>query len=284
VVWSTRLFRSGAREEVPLYQSGNKPKRRAGFGSTAWGDPVDEEDLRAHSQIDPWVRAAFIRKVYAILSSQLIVTTGLAVGVIYMCFYHGDPNMLTSTGAWLIYGPGYFLNFVGLIVGLIILCCLMSCKDSYPLNFVGLWLFTLCFGWQIASICALYYGEGFGDDLMLAFVITTSTFLVLTVFTIVSKIDFTFLGPYLCLGGIILVLWSLIMSLAFCFGGFSADWTLAFSIVGMLFFIGFIIFDTYMIVTRFGVDDYIIAAIELYLDVINLFLCVLQCLTLCGSR
>lgn len=37
-------------------------------------------------------------------------------------------------------------------------------------------------------------------------------------------------------------------------------------------------------VASFGVDDYIIAAIELYLDVINLFLCVLQCLTLCGSR
>lgn len=48
------------------------------------------------------------------------------------------------------------------------------------------------------------------------------------------------------------MLWSLIMSIAFCFGGFSADWTLAFSIVGMLFFIGFIIFDTYMIVTRYA--------------------------------
>ena len=39
-----------------------------------------------------------------------------------------------------------------------------------------------------------------------------------------------------------------------------------------------------MIVTRLGVDDYIIAAIELYLDVINLFLMILQLLVLCGGQ
>jgi FtsH-binding integral membrane protein len=39
-----------------------------------------------------------------------------------------------------------------------------------------------------------------------------------------------------------------------------------------------------MIITRLGVDDYIIAAIELYLDVINMFLFVLQLLVLCGGR
>jgi hypothetical protein len=42
--------------------------------------------------------------------------------------------------------------------------------------------------------------------------------------------------------------------------------------------------STYMIITRLGVDDYIIAAIELYLDVINMFLFVLQLLVLCGGR
>jgi FtsH-binding integral membrane protein len=36
------------------------------------------------------------------------------------------------------------------------------------------------------------------------------------------------------------------------------------------------VYDTYMITQRLGYDDYIVAAIELYLDVINLFLYVLQ--------
>jgi FtsH-binding integral membrane protein len=53
--------------------------------------------------------------------------------------------------------------------------------------------------------------------------------------------------------------------------------------VGMIIFVGFIIYDTYMIVTRLGVDDYVIAAIELYLDMINMFMLILSCLTLCGG-
>ena len=36
--------------------------------------------------------------------------------------------------------------------------------------------------------------------------------------------------------------------------------------------------DTYMIHKRLGPDDYIIAAIELYLDIINLFIFILQLL------
>ena len=119
---------------------------------------------------------------------------------------------------------------------------------------------------------------------MLAFIITLATFIALTAFTIVSKIDFSFLAPILCMGMILLLLWSLIMSLAFTLGGFSASWQMAFCIVGVALFVGFIIFDTYMIVTRLGVDDYIIAAIELYLDVINLFLMILQLLVLCGGQ
>lgn len=41
-------------------------------------------------------------------------------------------------------------------------------------------------------------------------------------------------------------------------------------------FSGFIIYDTNNIMRYIGIDDYIVAAIELYLDVINLFLCILS--------
>ena len=43
------------------------------------------------------------------------------------------------------------------------------------------------------------------------------------------------------------------------------------SLAGAILFSLFIIYDTNKIMRYFGVDDYIIAAIELYLDVINLF-------------
>ena len=87
----------------------------------------------------------------------------------------------------------------------------------------------------------------------------------------------------LLVGIFVLIVWSLILSLAFTFGGYSYSWTLVFVIFGVLLFVGFIIYDTYMIVTRLGVDDYVIAAIDLYLDVINMFLYLLQLLTLCSG-
>ena len=136
---------------------------------------------------------------------------------------------------------------------------------------------------RVPVLCIVYYRAGFGQQIVLAFIITCATFLALTVFTIFSKIDFSFLGPFLCCGIFVLMIWSLIMSLAFTIGGSSASWHLALAIVGVALFTGFIIYDTYMIVTRLGVDDYIIAAIELYLDVINMFLYVLQILTICGG-
>ena len=61
----------------------------------------------------------------------------------------------------------------------------------------------------------------------------------------------------------------------FIYGGVSNGWALFFGIVGTILFSGFIIYDTNNIMRYMGVDDYIIASIELYLDVINLFLCIL---------
>ena len=40
----------------------------------------------------------------------------------------------------------------------------------------------------------------------------------------------------------------------------------------------FIIYDTWMILNKFGPDDYIMASIQLYLDIINLFLYLLEIL------
>ena len=41
---------------------------------------------------------------------------------------------------------------------------------------------------------------------------------------------------------------------------------------------GFIIYDTQMIMTRVSPEEYIIATIELYLDIINLFIEILKIL------
>ena len=51
-----------------------------------------------------------------------------------------------------------------------------------------------------------------------------------------------------------------------------------FSLVGALLFVGYILYDTSVIVHHLGPDDYVVAAVTLYLDIINLFLYMLELL------
>jgi len=48
------------------------------------------------------------------------------------------------------------------------------------------------------------------------------------------------------------------------------------SIGGALLFCGFIIFDTHMIMHKLSPEEYIMAAVNLYLDFINLFVYILR--------
>jgi Integral membrane protein, interacts with FtsH len=106
-------------------------------------------------------------------------------------------------------------------------------------------------------------------------------FCVLTLFTMQSRIDWSFLGPaiFACL-------------FVFIFWGFFTFWLVPaasfvprqlLSLFGAIIFVLFIIYDTNNIMRHFGVDDYVIAAIELYLDVINLFRYLLMFLSLAGG-
>lgn len=45
---------------------------------------------------------------------------------------------------------------------------------------------------------------------------------------------------------------------------------------GSLLFCGFIIFDTHMMMHKLSPEEYILATVNLYLDVLNLFLYILQ--------
>lgn len=59
---------------------------------------------------------------------------------------------------------------------------------------------------------------------------------------------------------------------------FSEGVELPLAFAGVIIFSGYIIFDTYLIFNRYSPEDYIMASTTLYLDMINLFLRILQIL------
>ena len=111
---------------------------------------------------------------------------------------------------------------------------------------------------------------------MLSLVLTAAVFVSLTFYVMTTKKDFSFLGGALFSGLIILLVWSFMNSL-FDFG-LGAGGHTVFSLMGALLFVGYILYDTSMLLHYYGPDDYIMAAIALYLDIVNLFLYLLELL------
>ena len=111
---------------------------------------------------------------------------------------------------------------------------------------------------------------------------TMVIFYVLTLFAMQSKIDWSFLGPAIFCCVFILFFWSFFTFFLVPASSFVPRQLI--SLFGAIVMCLFIIYDTNNIMKHFGVDDYIIAAIELYLDVINLFRYLLMCLVFSGGR
>ena len=150
---------------------------------------------------------------------------------------------------------------------------LMVFKNQHPLNAQLLFVWTLMEAYTVGVVCASYTAAGQERIVVEALVLTALIFATLTSYTMVSKRDWSFMEAGLSSGLLLLIFWGL-FSLFFpaLAGGL-------YSLFGALLFSGYIIFDTWQIAERLGYDDHILASITLYLDILNLFLFILQLLS-----
>jgi FtsH-binding integral membrane protein len=117
----------------------------------------------------------------------------------------------------------------------------------------------------------------------LAAAMTAAVTFGLTLFACFTKIDFTGAGAYL-----VAALWALIICgvIGAVFGGsYGIPWSQnLYAGLGCILFSLFIVYDTQLIVGgkhkkyQFSLDDYVFAALNIYLDIINLFIYILQIL------
>jgi len=224
-------------------------------------DEIETVDSSLTSLNPDAMRLGFIRKVYGILSMQLVLTS--LVGYVFM--YQESVNSFVLANTGLIMWPCFFLT-----LGL--LCGLHFHKTNYPVNYYLLTAFTLAEAAIIGIVCASYEAAGYGFLVLQAVGITAGIFLSLTAFTVVSKTDFGFMRMYLFSALMGMIFWGFFCALF----GFQTSYL--YSLFGVLLFCGFIVYDTWKITKKYGYDEYIPAAIDLYLDIINLFLYVLDLL------
>lgn len=218
------------------------------------------------AELDAMWRKAFVGKVYTLLALQILVTLVIVGGMMGLGGYNFYVWSFTA-GAWT-----RMFSMLGTFVVLISLFCF---KQSYPGNLILLFVFTAFMSYTIGIICTAYAANGLAVLVVEAFAITSLIFVALTAFTMLSGIDFSFLGLVLPVLLFTLIIWGFFAMFAFPSFVFSQVYALA----GTLIFSLYVIFDTYMITTYLSYDDYVLGAINLYLDFVNLFLFILQLLT-----
>ncbi|KAI8984312.1 inhibitor of apoptosis-promoting Bax1-domain-containing protein [Mycotypha africana] len=216
------------------------------------GEDIFKETV-ANSSIE--IRMQFVRKVYSILTAQILGT--IIMSVVYIS--NEGVKTWVQTNPWMV--------FVSMFGSLGVLFALMWKARSTPLNFYLLGLFTLLESHMVGTIVTFYDQAIVVQALGITFVV----FLALTIFTFQSKWDFSGLGPILFAGIWILLIAGILLP-------FVGDVELPLAIAGVIIFSGYIIFDTYLIFNRYSPEDYIMASTSLYLDMINLFLRILQIL------
>lgn len=208
------------------------------------------------SSCDLEIRHLFVRKVYSLLTLQMLIT--FVVGAVI--YFNEGVRDWCLTNMW----PFYMA-----IAGSMIFMGLAFWKRrSYPYNIMLLVGFTLCESYMVGLVTSLYDT----NVVLQAVLITTVVFLSVTMFSFQSKYDFT--------------QWQGVLSMVFfgffsvglvsLFMPFNSSFEFGYSILGALLFTCFILVDTQMIMRKFHPEEEVAATIMLYLDIINLFLYILR--------
>ncbi|XP_006824024.2 protein lifeguard 2-like [Saccoglossus kowalevskii] len=211
---------------------------------------------------DKTVRRMFIRKVYLILMVQLLCT----MGFIALFVLNEDVKMFVWRNSWI-----YWMSYALFIVFFIFLVCCEKIRRSYPTNVIMLALFTLCLSYMAGTISSTYDTK----SVLIAFGICAGVCLGVTIFSIQTKFDFTTCGSVLFMCSLALFLFGFI-----CIFTYNNILQTVYAGLGALLFSAFLAFDTQLIIggKRYEIspEDYVFAALNLYIDMVYIFLFLLR--------
>ncbi|KAF6714869.1 Protein lifeguard 1 [Oryzias melastigma] len=221
---------------------------------------------------DKTIRKGFIKKVYLTLMTQLLFT----VGIICAFIYWDRLNM------WVRQNCAFTYSMIGVGCALLLILSIFGqLRRRAPYNYLALSLFTITEGVMLGSVTVYYHAEA----VMWAVGATAFVTLGITLFTSQSKLDFTPAAASLWTLG-----WSLFGLCILC-AAIQRQYLYIFcACLGSLVFSLFLVFDTMLILggkhRRFEIspEEYVFAALTLYVDITSLFLIIMRFVNLCFGR
>jgi FtsH-binding integral membrane protein len=204
-------------------------------------------------------RATLVRRTYGLVFLSVIVT------ILGTAFAMTQPALMGAV----IQHP--FITFFCMFIPLIMA---QRAARDFPKNLIFTFLFTFVEGVFLAPFLGLAEARSPGVVGQAA-LLTLGAFGVLSLYAVSSKRDFSAWGSFFVVGAVVLFIAMLIN--AFVASAAGALWIAA---VGVMIFSGLLVFDTWRIVRsgQYGQDDYVLAAVSIYLDLLNMFIFILSLL------
>ncbi|KAI2654848.1 Protein lifeguard 1 [Labeo rohita] len=208
------------------------------------------------------VRRLFIRKVFAVLSLQLAVTCG------FVAVFTFEPHvkLFVTQNVWT-----YWVGYVVFLVPYLVILCCGEFRRKHPWNLVSLSILTLAMSYMVGVISSFYDT----DIVMMAIGITVLVCFTVIVFSLQTKYDFT--SCY----GVLFVCFIVLLFFGFlCIFMYNRILDLIYSTFGALLFTCFLAVDTQLLLGNKNLslnpEEYVFAALNLYLDIIHIFLYILR--------
>lgn len=208
-------------------------------------------------------RLGFIRKVYCIVSLML----GCASAAIIISSLSKEYRDFISRNIWLL-----IVSLIVNIISVYALVCYKSVARTFPKNYIWLSIFTVTESYYLSHLPLAYTG----GEMIIAASLTALMVFSLTLYAMTTKTDFTTCGAFLFVFCFMLFVSGIAM---FCvektFYG-----AILYSFLGILCFSLYLIYDTQLLIGghsfQYSMDDYIVAALQIFIDIIRIFLEILK--------
>jgi hypothetical protein len=203
-------------------------------------------------------RLGFVQKVYGLLTCQLLFT-------VLMCIISMTSKSFLNFQVEY-YGLFIFFMVLNMVI-MITLFCFPHTSKVVPYNYILLGLFTFSESWIVSAMCGMTSPK----IVFMAAVMTLGITVALTLYAITTKTDFTVYGGLMYLLGMGLLLFGI-----FAFFTDNKIINIIICLISVVILGIYLIYDTQLIIGNrkhsLEIDDYIIGALMLYVDIITLFM------------
>ncbi|XP_027416372.1 protein lifeguard 1 isoform X2 [Bos indicus x Bos taurus] len=235
----TGTTRASARPSSARWASG-----AGGVGSCAGG---------ALSRLPP--------QVFLVLTLQLSVT----LSTVAVFTFVGEVKGFVRENVWT-----YYVSYAIFFVSLIVLSCCGDFRRKHPWNLVALSILTVSLSYMVGMIASFYNTEA----VIMAVGITTTVCFTVVIFSMQTRYDFTSCVGVLLVSVVVLILFAIL-----CIFIRSRVLEIVYASLGALLFTCFLAVDTQLLLGNkqlsLSPEEYVFAALNLYTDIINIFLYIL---------